>query len=155
MSEEKRPTLGKIATDLQKQTPSTRDPIELEQIMHQDYHHHMLDCIDRSCKDYEGDFYVVVLTKKERFLQNVIRHYFLGRRSCPTPEYDQTVYFYDRAHEELSFMWTVPGPDACKLLHGRAVELDESMHPILKFVCDFYDGTLLALSKKLNKEKDD
>lgn len=33
----KRETVGKLATDLSKKEPDTRDPIELEREMHKDY----------------------------------------------------------------------------------------------------------------------
>ena len=78
----KRVTVGKVATDLAKQDTVAQSPIELEREIHKEYEQNFFDCAERGKKHYRGDFFVVVLTKKERLLPNVLRHYFLHRNSC-------------------------------------------------------------------------
>jgi len=53
-------------------------------------------------------FYVCVITKKERLMDNVLRNYFLARSTCPTPQYDQTVYKYHRDSGAIQFLWVLP-----------------------------------------------
>ena len=149
---ETRDTVGKISTELLQKEPETRDPIELEREMHKDYVNHVYDAVDRGKKDFTGDFFVVVITKKERLMENVIRNYFLARSSCPTPEWDQTVYRYKRADDIIEFLWVVPSKDTCQLFKNNALQISPEEKDLLRFVMDFTDGTLLKLSKKLNKE---
>jgi len=147
-----RETVGKISSDLLLQEAPTKDPIELEREMHTDYEKNVWDCVQRCIKEFpHSDFFVIVVTKKERLMQNVIRNYFFGRQSCPTPEYDQTVYRYTAAGD-LEFLWVVPSKDTCELMRENALMIAPEEKELLRFVLEFYDGTLLKISKKYNKE---
>lgn len=153
--EEKKTTVGHEAAKLlQKEAPS-QDPIELEREMHRDYEKHVIECIERGKKEFAANFYVVVITKRERLLENVIRNYFTCRLSCPTPDWDQTVYLYERSRERVILLWTIPCKDACTYLAQYAKEVVPEERGLLNYVLQFHDGTLLALSKKLNGEKQD
>jgi len=98
-------------------------------------------------------FYVVVILKKERLLQNVIRPYYLYRQSCPTPEYDQTVYKVTE-NNNLEYMWTIPDLNTCVYLSENEMNLTKDHHLMLCMLEAFNNGDLLKLSKKLNKEFD-
>lgn len=145
-------TVGKIATDLAAQDTHAQSPIELERAMHKDYEENVQQCIERGKKEHPGDFYIVVITKKERLLQNVLRHYYLHRATCPTPEYDQTVYKYFREHDAHQFLWVVPDKITCEMMRDNALQVPDPERDLLRFVLDFYDDTLMKLSKKLNGE---
>lgn len=150
-----RETVGKISSDLLLKEPLTRDPIELEREMHKEYEKNIIECAERGSKIYRGDFYVVVLTKKERLMQNVIRHYYFHRSSCPTPDYDQAVYKANQTTSEIEFIWVIPSRDTCFHFKQNRLSIDPSEQGLLDFVLKFDDGTLRKLAKKLNKEKED
>jgi|SRR6185369_9630184 len=152
MTQRDRKTVGKIATDLIQQEAPTRSVIELERAMHEQYENNVWECVTRSKKLFTGDFYVVVLTKKEKLLENVVRHYFFGRLTCPTPDYDQTVYKFVSSHESLEFLWVIPSKDTCEHLRDHALEVDPSERDLLHYILDFYDDTLMKKAKKLNGE---
>jgi len=147
-----RKTVGKLAHDLMLKDQETRDPIEIQREIHKDYDKHIQECVDRTKKEHDGDFYIVVITKKERLMKNVLRSFFLGRKSCPTPEWDQTVYKYHRSDDRIEFLWVVPAKDVCEHFKDNMLVIDDKERELLKFVLDYQDGTLLALSKKLNNE---
>lgn len=151
----KRETVGKISTDLLAKEMPTHDPIELEREMNKNYEENVLECLARGKKEYEGDFYIIVLTKKERTMQNVLRKYYFGRRSCPTPEYDQVVYHYNKADDNIEFLWVLPSKDTCELLRDNAALVDPLEWGILDFVLKLYSGDLLNVSKKRNGERID
>jgi len=111
------------------------------------------ECVERGCRAFDGDFYVVVILKKERLMQNVMRQYFLPRQSCPTPEWDQVVYFFSKESCSLKFLWTVPDRGICQYLSSPGFIPDVHEMELYRCVCEFNDGTLLALCKKLNKEE--
>jgi len=149
-------TVGKLSLDLNKQAIDNTHCAE-EQMREQltDYDKNLHACIEDGKRIYIADFYVVVLTKKERLMQNVIRSYFLSRYSCPTPEWDQVLYKYTRATDKVDFMWVVPSKDTCKYFIDNALEIHPEEHELRQFVLDFQDGSLLKLSKRLNGEVED
>ena len=102
---------------------------------------------------FDGDFFLVVLFKKERLIGNVVRQYFLPRISCPTPEWDQVVYHYKRKGEELKFLWVVPDKESCTNLPLYGPLLPEDQQILLQYAKDFNSGALDKLCAKLNGEK--
>jgi hypothetical protein len=153
---EKRETVGKIATDLAKNSVDNTHSAH-EQMLEclTEWDKSLFACIDDYKKKCPGDFYIVVITKKERLLENVIRNYFMARLSCPTPDYDQTVYKVHRRDDSIEFMWTIPSKDTCLHIKQNVLAMDPEEQQLVKFVLDFADGTLFKLSKKLNNEMDD
>jgi hypothetical protein len=85
-------------------------------------------------------------------MQNVLRNYFFPRNSCPTPEWDQAVYFYSRKDEKIDFMWVIPSKDTCKLFKENALLIAPEEKELLQFILEFEDGTLLEKSRLLNGE---
>ena len=151
-----RDTVGKISSDLIVKSVDNTHSAE-EQMREQliDYDRNILECINIHKNIFFGSFFVVVTTKKERLMQNVIRNYFFARQSCPSPEWDQTVYKYDPSKEEIEFLWVIPSKDTCEYMIKNALEIDPSEHELRRFVLEFSDGSLLRQAKKLNGEKHD
>jgi hypothetical protein len=148
-------TIGKIATELaQKSHDNTHTAHDQMEESLSDWDKNIFECVERSKKDFSGDFYLVVVTKKERLLTNVIRNYFMTRISCPTPDYDQTLYKYNSADESLAFLWVIPSKDACLMLKENAMLVMPEERQLLQFVLDFADGSLFEMAKKLNGESE-
>ncbi len=148
-----RDTIGKIATELQTKTPESRDPIELQREMQKDYIHELCEAVVRGKKEWTTDFFVVVITKNEKLLTNVFRNYFFPRITCPTPDYDQTVFHYNKDTEDIHYLWTIPSRDASFHLKDNALKVVNEEKDLLNFVLQFDDGTLYKLCKKLNGEE--
>lgn len=151
---EKRDTVGALSSDLLIKA-NVPDHSAVEQMREQldKYDENLIECVEKHKKDYTGDFYVVVVTKKERLMENVLRNYFFARHTCPTPEYDQTVYKYDRTNDALDFMWVIPSKQTCEYMRYNALHIPQSERTLLRFVMEFYDDTLMLLAKKLNGEQ--
>ena len=149
---EKKETVGKIALDLQKKTGENRDPIAQREAMLSDYEDHFNQAFERGLSQFQGDFYIVVLTKRERLLRNIIRHFWVVRESCPTPSYDQTVYHCVRSDQRIDLLWTVPNIETCDRMKTYPALEQEDRKELLKCVLDFEDGTLLQLAQQLNGE---
>lgn len=148
----KRETVGKIATDLMQKEPETTCPDELANEMTKPYMDELFKTVEDGKDKIAGDFFAIVLTKRERLLQNVIRNYFFYRQSCPTPEHDQAVYRYNRKDDSVDFLWVIPSPAACNVMKDNALDIPEDQRDLFKFVLDFSDGTLAKKAKKLNNE---
>lgn len=149
--------VGEYSYELQQKDEKI-NPIELQQAVHEgnesedSYENQVRLAVERGEKDFDGDFYVVVLFKKERLMVNVVRQYFFPRKSCPSPEYDQVVYRYHRDSHSLKFLWVIPDKLSCETLPMHKNFLPEDQREFLKYIIDFNDGKLDQLAAELNGE---
>lgn len=150
-----RETVGKVASDLMQKAPETTSPVEQMRESLTEYEQNLVECVERCKKEYLGDFYVVVLTRAERLMENVFRNQFFGRLSCPTPTWDQTLYKYKRNNDQIIFMWCIPSKDACEYLTINSHLVVKEEQQLLKYVLAYNDGSLMRLAKDLNGEKED
>ena len=150
----KRETIGKISGDLSQKSPESRNPIEIQREMQKEYINELKACVTENKRKIQGDFFVIVITKNEKLMPNVFRNYFFGRKSCPTPDYDQSVFMYRREDDELHYIWTIPSRDASHHLKDNALVVAPEERELLRYIMEFSDGTLYKLSKKLNGEED-
>lgn len=149
----KRETVGKISWDLLANASLADHSVE-EQMQEQleCYESEVYTAIERGKNSFPGDFYLVVETKKEPKLQNVLRNYFIVRQSCPTPQYDNAVYKYHHIDENIEFLWVLPDKKVYTLLKQNALDLPLDQRDLLQYVLEDSDGTLLNKCKKLNGE---
>lgn len=155
MSEIKRETIGKMVSDLKKKEPETRDPIEIGRAASKSFEKVFMETLDAAKKEFIDDFYIEVITTKDRILDRVIRNRLVARRSCPTPTYDHAVYKYHHDDERIEFLWVVPAKDICSMFKEHALEIVKDERELRDFALDFLDGTLLKRCKQLNGEKSD
>lgn len=150
----KRDNLGVIAPKLASKHTSTIDHTAHEQMqeMLKDWDANMLACINDAKSKFPKDFFIVVETKKEPLMHNVLRNYFVARQSCPTPTYDNTVYRYHRNDEIVELLWVLPSQATCKMMRDRSLEIPAEERELLQYVLDDADGTLLQRSLVINKE---
>lgn len=147
------PTIGAQYLLEAVKEPASRDPIELQREMQAQYMENLITCVAAFRQKFDKqDFFVVVLTKRERLMERLFRLYYAARHSCPTPEYDQSVYHFKYKDERLEFLWTIPDKETCYHLRDNALMVHPDERQLLQFVLDFLDDTLLILSKKLNNE---
>ncbi len=149
-----RETVGKIADDLLQTRNEAIDPIAHQREIQKTYIKDLNECVDDGKKKYQGDFFIVCLTRAERMMPNVFRNVFLHRHSCPTAQYDQSVYMYIAKDDDIKYLWTVPCKDACIYLKRNKHLVEKEEQQSLMFVLAFYDGTLDHLAKKMNGEKE-
>ena len=153
---QKRETLGKLSTDLLKSNYyGSANPQEIQDEAQKNYIDELTKCYEAHKNSFTEDFYIVVITKRERLLTNVLRNYFFARISCPTTDYDQAVYRYNKKDNTLEFLWVIPDKNTCEYLRDHYKEVVPAEQELLRFVMEFYDGTLAALVKKLNGEQAD
>ena len=149
-------SIGEYSYELQQKPDEKINPIDLQREIHKgnsnedSFENQVRIAVERGEKDFDGDFYVVVLFKKERLLKNVVRQYFFPRQSCPTPEYDQIVYLYMRNPQELKFLWVVPDKKSTIELPLMKSQLPREQQELIKFSEDFNSGRLDKLCENLN-----
>ena len=147
-------TVGELARNLQlNEDKILHSPNEQMKEQLSDYEKNVLECLQENKLKINMNFYIVVLTKKEKLMKNVIRNYFYARISCPTPNYDQVVYSYIKKDDDIKLLWVIPSRDACKHLKANATRTVPSQWELLTNVLKFADGTFYKLAKELNGEK--
>lgn len=164
-------TLGSIASDLiSKSDNSNINPQEIQRAQEKEYLDNLAWCVKHAlkqvdCSDIkghdecvkrsalEGDFFVSALLKKEKLLENVLRNYFVASKACPTPSYDQTIYKYNAAKGDIEFIWVVPDRETCLTFKENITKIVPEEQGLLKFILEFYDGTLYKKMKRFNGEE--
>ena len=163
-------TTGAIASELLSKHDQNLNPQEVQRAQEEEYLRNLewavrhaqkrVDCSSikdhDQCKDrlaLEGSFFVSVLLKKEKLLENVLRNYFIPTKTCPTPTYDQTLYRYDGNKESIEFIWVIPDRDTCETFKENITIIVPEERALLKCILDFYDGTYYRMMKKFNGEK--
>jgi len=154
----KRKTAGQTSYDLflkELYDPKLRPHnSEVEKEAQKNYMDNVVICIQENEKHYDKGFFIVVNTKRELLMPNIIRNQFFARKTCPTPTYDQTVFFYNKEDRSLDYVWTVPAKEVCIQFKENALSMQSEAKELLQFVLDFYDGTLDILCKKMNNEEE-
>jgi len=98
-------------------------------------------------------FFIVVLFKKERLMMNVVRQFFMPRKTCPRPEYDQVVYKYNRGSSDLSFIWVIPDKQSCESIPLDILHYPKEQKEFLNYVMDFNSGKLDKLCDEINMKE--
>lgn len=151
--QEQRRNLGAIVSDLSQKSTDKISIIEQQAAMQQDYMKNLTEAVDRGYKKYDKDFFIHVETKAEKLLPNTFRNYFIDRLSCPTPNYDQSVFRYNRQSGQIEYLWTIPDRETCFHLKEHTLEVVPAEQALLSLILKFDDGTLFRMMKKYNGEK--
>lgn len=147
-------TVGKLSWDLLVKDTQPVDFSPEEQMREQleDWDKNIYYTVEEGKKVYQGDFFIVVETKKEPKMHNVLRNYFFFRQTCPTPTYDNTVYKYNYDDDNIEFLWVLPSKPIYQMIKDNFLKLTPDHKELIQFVLDDSDGTLLKICKKLNGE---
>jgi hypothetical protein len=151
----KRKTVGQESLELSQKTPDNISVLEQQEAMQQDYMKNLLEIIDTAYDKYPESFFVEVITKNEKLMPNVFRNYFVDRSTCPTPNYDQSVYRYNKVAGQIEYIWTIPSRDATAHLVDNQLIVHKDEKQLTEFCVMFAKGELFKLMKKLNGEAPD
>lgn len=150
---EKKKTVGEQAAPLLSKEPESRDPIEIQREMQKEYIDNLIMCVETHKKIFPSHFFVTVLTKREKLLPNVFRNYFLANLACPTPNYDQAVFRYNKDYEHIEYIWTIPDRETCYYFLNNKHLIVKEEQQLLKHIIDFADGILYKKAKEFNGEE--
>lgn len=155
MSNGKRETVGKIATDLMVDGFDYDVLRESEKQSNEEYLENLNLCIiDGQKKGYSGDFFIEVVIRNMGSLWNVYHRQFGARQQCPTPAYSQEVWQYHAQSGSLEFIWVVPSMAEIKDLVERSLMLTENEKIRFNYAIAAHNGVLFKQMLHLNKETD-
>ena len=148
-----RETVGKINLDLlPKAVDDTHCAVDQTEEQLKKFEDNFLSCLADGKQKFGQDFYIVVVTKREKLLTRVMRHTFIARKSCPTPHFDEAVYKYTYKDERIQFLWVLPDIETSNYLINNYLMLDPVERQLADFVLKYTDNELLHTAMKLNNE---
>ena len=139
----KKKTVGAEALERLAKGDNKQGVIDTQREVDKDYFPQMEICIQNH-KEWREPFYIVVHHKKEKLLENVIRRYFIGMQSMPTPQWDQTLWRYTPKTEELRFIWTLPDENTAMWMASNPHELTEHHGELVNFIMEFLNKKLYS-----------
>lgn len=157
---EKIKSVGEHVLDLQAVDAPQATADELQAEIHsgtkskKSYQEEVYTTLAQAQKDdtITGQFFIVVLQKKERHLKNVMRSFFFYRQSCPTPTCDQTVYKCTKGSDNIDFLWAIPDAATCQWMPLQKSQLTSEEMWLYSMVDAFNKGALDKICQQLNKE---
>lgn len=141
-------TVGEEAHKRLENPDTKQGIIDTQREMDKEYFGEIDKCIENH-KHWKEPFYIVVQCKKEQKMENVIRRYFIGRLSMPTPQWDQTLWRYSPSSGDLRFVWVLPDQETAKWMAMNPQTLKEEHRELLCFVLDFLDHKLYSFYHNL------
>lgn len=164
-------TVGAIASDLLSKHNQSLNPQEIQRAQEEEYLRNLEWAVKHATKQTEcstikghegcvsreamkGSFFVAVLLKKEKLLENVLRNYFIPTKSCPTPTYDQTLYRYDHEKDSIEFLWVIPDTETAAIFRENVNKIVHQERVLLQCILDFDSGRYYRMMKKFNGESD-
>ena len=93
-------------------------------------------------KSWDFPYFIIVMNKKERLMENVVRRYFFARRTLPQPTFDCTVWRYDPKTSDLTFLWVIPDRDTCMWMASNPEDIHPEQRHLLGYVMDMLDKKL-------------
>jgi hypothetical protein len=103
--------------------------------------------VNDSLEKYESPFYVLALTKKEFWAENVVRNWFIPRQSAPYamdmmiqyPNHTKTLYVVHEQRGDIKVAWSIPAYEECKSIAKHPA----TYHPeLVKWIEDCFSGKL-------------
>lgn len=96
---------------------------------------------------FKDPFYILVLTKKEFWAENVIRNWFIPRQTAPYasnlmieyPNHTKTLYIIDGTKGDLKVAWSIPAYQDClSILKNPFIYSQE----LVKWIVDCFNKKL-------------
>lgn len=141
------PTIGEQAIAMNPQRKyNTHSIYEQVQANLHDFDEQVNICVANGKKHFNGDFYIEVLIKKERLIEDAVMNIFAARRTCPDPFHDQIVYKYIKNGDEIQFLWCIPDRTVCDYYKNILFVVPEDEQDIYEHIVKYYDGTYARLA---------
>lgn len=169
----KRPTLGSIVYDIAQKKEENLSVIEVQRELQKDCPNELVNCVlhaqkkiecfDTCDKDYckgreafTGSFYIEMIPIDVPLMLNkAYRFKYIPKKACPTPNYDQYLFYYNDQSEQIEFIWSVPDRGTCYHLLENAHLVVAEEKQLLENVQAYSNGLLFQIMKERNKEAQD
>ena len=105
------------------------------------------DTVNKNIEKYDDPFYILVLTKKEMWADNLVRNYFIARQTKPKAidmitdyaHHTKTLYRVEKYRGEVEIEWSIPGFEECKTVMNHPEQYDSKL---VTWITDCFSGNL-------------
>lgn len=154
-SEYNRPTLGKIITDIRSMQPEKRSVVEIAEEQTQNYIPELVAITEQGKKETNTNFYILINLRISPLTPEMYEFKREIKLTCPTPNYDQTLFFYNREADRIEYVWSIPDRYTCHYMLYYKDQIPVNEHELLNYVIKFANGDLFEMMKIRNGEKKD
>ena len=107
----------------------------------------MENCIKENLDKFNDPFYILVLTKKEFWADNVVRNWFIARQTAPKTidmitvyaHHTKTLYRIHKYSADVDIVWSLPGFEEMKTVLKNPETYDPKL---VKWISDALAGNL-------------
>ena len=125
-------TVGAHSLDLLKKADTGQSIMDTSKEMLKEFLPQVEECI-KIHSSWIEPYYIVVINKRERLMVNVIRQYFVARKTLPTADWDQTVFKYNPSSGDLKYLWSLPDKNTIDYLIVHENVLPKEQSQLLQF----------------------
>ena len=136
-----RPTVGQYVYKNLSEKPEFYDPQEIQRAMQGSTCVHLEECIQRGSKVFDH-FYVVYLLRYEILAPGALRGRFWYRQTRPDPDWDTSLWEYNKADNKLLFHWSLPDKETGLMMLSNPSGVPDHAKELLGFVQKFHKGEL-------------
>lgn len=156
----KKETIGKTVAKHQKEKSRETGTANVMELA--DYHLEKSDymgelqrtVLENRDKDYfvGEDFFLEVITRKDKLLPDTLRNQFVAKKKCPSPAPASAAFQYIHSSEEIVFLWQLPRMEKCQELYENREKVVKEEQELLGYVIEFFNGDLMELAQTLSGE---
>jgi len=103
--------------------------------------------INENVGKFRSPFYVLVLTKKEAFADNVLHNWFIARQTAPFasktmfeyPIHTKTLYIVNVERGDVKVCWSLPGIADCQAIAKNPANISQEL---VDWILNCFDGKL-------------
>lgn len=144
----KRPTIGQLINEMNAKPFDVGDAWgpEITNPLLADYERQFTQMVAVGKERYpQKDFFMEVRVLLPKILnRQVLRFVMHPRRTLPVPTFDQCLYRYHHASDDLTLVWVIPSIENCAALYERKDSIPDDLKENLKYVLHFKEGTLFS-----------
>lgn len=141
-SKRSRPTVGQYVYKNLEAKPEFYDPQEVQRAMESSICYNIEKAIERGAKQWDH-FYLVFLLRFEHFLPGALRPFYIPRQTRPTPDWDMSLWEYDRNWEKPKYLWTLPDKETGLMMLSNPSGVPDHAKELLGYVQKFHKGELV------------
>lgn len=147
----KKKTAGELVQEVNKNKYDDDTPVGDQVSRSTDRHLEDLEkAIELGQKNIKGDFFVEIRCKEFKSLEKLYLYKPFVRRTCPYPDFDQTVYHYDSKRGEVIFRWTIPGKKQSRTFLKIFPDIKAEDYDLFEMLVAYKQGYLHEMADDLN-----
>lgn len=108
------------------------------------------ECIKRGKDIFPDKDFFIVNNGAENEMANILSQKYYPTLFCPEPRFDQVVFRYSKAIDNVVVLWALPDKEHCDFYNDNRILVVQEERELLGYIDAFHDGTLEKLRLEIN-----